>query len=90
MRKGLSRIDVARYHKWLAQDIPVKAIAKRLHTTLDVLDRLSPEKWAAAEKKRKDIEVKAQKERIDNRKKADILVETAARVMSGDKALPEV
>ena len=82
MKKGLNVMDIAKYHKWLNAGIPLKNIARRLHTSVAVLERLTPKAWAAGEKKRKAIEERARKQRIENKKKADILVETAAKVMS--------
>jgi len=82
MKEGLNVMDIAKYHKWLKAEVPLKKIARRLHTSVAVLERLNPKAWTAAEKKRKAIEEKARQQRIENKKKADILVETAAKVMS--------
>jgi len=90
MKKGLNRMDVAKYHKWLAQDVPPKAIAKKLHTTVEVLKKLNPEAWKAGEKKRVARDKEVQQEKADNRQKADILVETAAKVMAGGQGLPTI
>jgi hypothetical protein len=88
MKEGLNRMDIAKYHKWLAQEVPPKAIARKLHTTVEVLERLNPKAWEKGEKKRAAREKEVQQERVANRRKADILVETAAKVMSSDPAFP--
>lgn len=84
MKEGLNRMDVKKYHNMLRDGVPIKIIAKRLHTKVEVLKRFTPEKVEAAAKKAKEIEEASKKEMAERKKSAEILSEAAAKTMKGD------
>ena len=79
MKEGLNRVDIKKYHRMLKEDVPLKKIAKLLHTKVAVLKRLGPKAFEAAEKRKKEAEKNAKKEAADRKQQAaDIAEATTA------------
>lgn len=69
MKEGLNKQDIILYHKMLKQDVPLKEIAQVLHTTVEVLKRLTPAKIAEADKEAATAEATAEAEMIERQNK---------------------
>lgn len=57
MKLGLNKSDIAKVAKMMRKRTPLSLIAKRLHTTVAVVKKFTPDKVAAAKKNAKMIEV---------------------------------
>jgi hypothetical protein len=81
MKEGLNRMDIKAYHNMLEDEVPLKKIAKRLHTKVKVLKRLTPKaiEKANQNKKLRDDKVKEMKD--TNKEKVEIIAAAANQVL---------
>lgn len=84
MKAGLNKMDIRKYHRMLTEEVPMKTIARRLHTTIKVLNRFTPAKVERAEEARLKAEEKAKAQKDENIKKASFMAEAAAQIMARD------
>jgi len=82
MKEGLNRMDIKRYHNMLKDGVPLKSIARALHTSVRILNLLTPERYAAAEKKKKAADKAAKQLEVENRSKASIMTQAAQDVLT--------
>jgi hypothetical protein len=83
-KEGLSRGDIKKYHKMmLEEELPLPVIAKKLHTKVSVLKRLTPEKIENARKAAAETERKLRASKEKQQTAMAAAVEGALKSTSG-------